>query len=471
MNYPNDLWVRVLVSKYLKQTSNGYVLARKIGFSSVLRGILKVWPHVTDGLQWSINNGRNTHFWTARWVDGGIVLIDHALNILRVDTSLRVADVCSATGDWNIDFLSSVLPSDVVMQVIGMCTPRDSLGDDALIWGFEPKGSFSIRSAYLMLSGNDGVASDHSWNRLWKWNGPNKIKHFLWLASHDRLMTNVERNRRHLTNQVICSRCSLHDESLQHVLFECQFALQVWRAVLPEAVRAKEEHGDFFNWWRFMLADDKQCIKFGNTAWLLWKARNKFIFDKVVQSVLSIAEQCVYWMNLVLLSWKTIQLGREAPDGSRLAHTGSTAIGGLIRDERGVLAQAFCANIGNCSITRAELKAIVEGMKVAWSLGIRKLSIQSDSRAAIEILMSDSRSSHQHRALVEEFHNLRLRNWEISLLHVYREANYAADYLANLGRSFDFGFQSFMYPDSRLAYWLRYDLLGIAKPRVVSLIN
>ncbi|CAN1146017.1 Putative ribonuclease H protein At1g65750, partial [Linum perenne] len=83
-------------------------------------------------------------------------------------------------------------------------------------------------------------------------------------------------------------------------------------------------------------------------------------------------------------------------------------------------------------------------------------------------LSSDSRSTHQHRALVEEFHNLQLRNWEVSLSHVYREANYAADYLANLGHSFDFGFQTLMYPDSRLAYWLRYDLLGVARPRVIT---
>ncbi|CAN1252481.1 hypothetical protein LINPERPRIM_LOCUS8026 [Linum perenne] len=28
-----------------------------------------------------------------------------------------------------------------------------------------------------------------------------------------------------------------------------------------------------------------------------------------------------------------------------------------------------------------------------------------------------------------------------------------------------------MYPDSRLAYWLQYDLFGVARPRVVSSNN
>ncbi|CAN1134932.1 Malate dehydrogenase, mitochondrial, partial [Linum perenne] len=95
-------------------------------------------------------------------------------------------------------------------------------------------------------------------------------------------------------------------------------------------------------------------------------------------------------------------------------------------------------------------------MKVAWSLGIRKLNIQSDSRAAIEILKSEPRVSLQHWALVEEFHELCRRNWELAICHVYREANCAADYLANLGHFISFGFRFLMNPDSRLAYWLRF---------------
>ncbi|CAN1801373.1 Putative ribonuclease H protein At1g65750 [Linum perenne] len=455
---------------------------------------MKVWPHVTNGIQWSINNGRNTHFWTDRWVDNGVVLIDHAINISGVNPNLRVAEVCSVEGEWNLNFLLTNLPHDTVMQVIGMSPPRDSLGEDALSWGLEPKGSFSVRSAYLLLSEIDDTARDQFWNKVWKWNGPNKIRHFLWLVSHDQLMTNVERQRRHLTTQVNCSRCALQAETISHALFDCRFAIQVWEAVLPEAVRVMDIHRDFFTWWKCMLTDGERGTKFGIIAWLLWKARNKLIFDKEKQSVSAIIDQCGYWTNLVLSSWKTNQLGQEArgiarqaqliawwlgeegwstlnTDGSRSLRTGATAIGGLIRSEHGIFVQAFCANIGNCSITRAEIKAIVEGTKIAWSLGIRKLNIQSDSRVAVGILSSDPSIAHQHRALVAEFHEYRNRQWEVSLSHVYCEANFAADYLASLGHSFNFGFQHFLYPDSGLAYWLRYDLLGVCSSRPAPVNN
>ncbi|CAN1191399.1 Putative ribonuclease H protein At1g65750, partial [Linum perenne] len=158
-------------------------------------------------------------------------------------------------------------------------------------------------------------------------------------------------------------------------------------------------------------------------------------------------------------------------DGSRISSSGATSIGGLIRNERGEFVRAFCANIGDCSITRAELKAIVEGLRIAWSLGIRKVAIQTDSSTAVSILQKGVGEQHQHAALVAEFHDLSSREWELSLSHVYREANCAADYLANFGHSFCVGMYLFQTLDASLAHWLRYDLIGIALPRVIPINN
>ncbi|CAN1788892.1 Putative ribonuclease H protein At1g65750 [Linum perenne] len=157
---PTELWAKVLISKYLKKTDNGFVLARKKGFSAIWRGVLKVWPLVSNGLHWSIRNGRNTHFWTDRWVDSGILLADHALDIRRVESSLLVAQVCSDSGAWNVDFLLAVLPYNIVMQVVGMTPPSSTLGDDSLVWGLEPNGVFSVRSAYLMITDNAATPTD-----------------------------------------------------------------------------------------------------------------------------------------------------------------------------------------------------------------------------------------------------------------------------------------------------------------------
>ncbi|CAN1753200.1 Putative ribonuclease H protein At1g65750 [Linum perenne] len=254
---------------------------------------------------------------------------------------------------------------------------------------------------------------------------------------------------------------------------------------------ARSEMGSFDQWWKHMLLDTKIGTKFGIIAWLIWQARNKFIFEHQDRSPSVIIEQCHFWINLVLSSWKTFQLGREAPGlarqtkliawrpgdegwftfntvGSRISHSGATAIRGIIRDSMGNLVRAFCANVGNCSITRAELRAIVEGLKLAWSLGIKKVAIQSYLAAAVAMLQMGGRPLHKHSALVTEFQALRARQWEVSIVHIFREANCSVDYMANLGHSFWFGFHVFDYPIFSLAQWLRYNLVGVALPRVVS---
>ncbi|CAN0861950.1 Putative ribonuclease H protein At1g65750 [Linum grandiflorum] len=106
----------------------------------------------------------------------------------------------------------------------------------------------------------------------------------------------------------------------------------------------------------------------------------------------------------------------------------------------------------SCSITRAELRAIVDGLELAWTLGIRRIQVQSDSMAAITILSKVSELEHQHATLVLQFKELCSRQWEVNLSHIYREANYVADYLANLGHSLTYGIHFFDFPDRGLSH-------------------
>ncbi|CAN1762273.1 Putative ribonuclease H protein At1g65750 [Linum perenne] len=59
---PGELWARTLTSKYLIRNGIGFTLKRKTGFSSLWRGVMKVWNYTLQGLQWSIKNGRGTSF-------------------------------------------------------------------------------------------------------------------------------------------------------------------------------------------------------------------------------------------------------------------------------------------------------------------------------------------------------------------------------------------------------------------------
>ncbi|CAN1129006.1 Putative ribonuclease H protein At1g65750 [Linum perenne] len=75
--------------------------------------------------------------------------------------------------------------------------------------------------------------------------------------------------------------------------------------------------------------------------------------------------------------------------------------GTFVRDSGGNFVSSFTMNLGSCSITRAELRGIIEGMNLAWEKGIHKLCIQTDSRAAVNILSCADVCLNRHTSLVQ----------------------------------------------------------------------
>ncbi|CAN1127777.1 Putative ribonuclease H protein At1g65750, partial [Linum perenne] len=154
-------------------------------------------------------------------------------------------------------------------------------------------------------------------------------------------------------------------------------------------------------------------------------------------------------------------------DGSVLHESGQAAAGGLIRDYQGRCLTAFTMNLGKCSITMAELRGAVSGLQLAWERGYRKIQLQLDSQCAIHLLQGEGLDDHAHAATISTATELLRRDWEVHIIHVYRESNHAADFLANLGHSCPIGFHLVEQFDPNLYYWLLYDQLGVSEERLI----
>ncbi|CAL1376041.1 unnamed protein product [Linum trigynum] len=112
------------------------------------------------------------------------------------DLDTHVAYWVHPSSEWDRERLKTLLPNDVLSLIAGMKTPKPELGEDKMIWGLERDGRFRLKSPYYLTANNDEEDVVQSWKLLWKWKGPNRIKHFLWLVLHDKLFTNRERTRR-----------------------------------------------------------------------------------------------------------------------------------------------------------------------------------------------------------------------------------------------------------------------------------
>ncbi|CAN1188300.1 Putative ribonuclease H protein At1g65750 [Linum perenne] len=403
-----------------------------------------------DGARSSVRDGSQTLFWTNTWVDTGIRLVDEAdTSVEGFNIDSTVAEFTNADGQWDFDSINKFLPPAMVDLIAGMTPPHQDRGPDDWIWGCEKSGIFSIKSAYNLICRAESDNEAEKWKCVWKWTGPYRIRFFLWLAAKERLLTNAARMRRGFTQD--------NEESISHILRDCSFAAETWRHVGGVDIQGERWQRPYQLWLQDFIKSDSSLI-FGITCWYLWRARNERIFTGSTESSVSVAWQAGR------PGWITLNL-----DGSVVQRR--AAAGGIVRDNEGRGLLAYSMNLGICSITRAELRGALEGIKRAWEAGYQRVEIQSDSKAAIDILIDNSAViSHSHAMEVLEFRDWLRRDWEIKIRHVYREANFAADYLASRGHSLPRGSHYFDLSDSRLAHLIRYDCMGISEPRMI-LIN
>ncbi|KAE8696204.1 hypothetical protein F3Y22_tig00110676pilonHSYRG00210 [Hibiscus syriacus] len=138
-------------------------------------------------------------------------------------------------------------------------------------------------------------------------------------------------------------------------------------------------------------SDYKWNQLFGILIWKLWKNRNNVVFKGYVNSGLDAITAAKAWAksmkdgrrkSLMRVNNQESHSCWRAPvsgtlklntDGSAHPTTMEAGCGGVIRNSSGEWISGFSRNIGRCSAYLAELWGVLDGLEVAWSLGVRRL--------------------------------------------------------------------------------------------------
>ena len=118
--------------------------------------------------------------------------------------------------------------------------------------------------------------------------------------------------------------------------------------------------------------------------------------------------------------------------------------------------------IGSCSITVAELWGLYQGLQLAWNSGIRRLKVETDSLCVTQLVARPSVMTNDYAPLVQAIKNYLKLDWHVSISHIYREANFTADYMANLVFSLPLGLLAYPTPfgcSVSFASWLLRNFL------------
>ncbi|KAK5812274.1 hypothetical protein PVK06_027701 [Gossypium arboreum] len=228
----SSLWVKVLQSKYGTQSGIPESLSR--GRCSFLwRSLSKIWPLLLENLLWSIGDRRNINCWKDTWVPNvGPLFKKRACNS-SLDMDLFLSDIVTESGE--------------------------------LFWG-TTSGAFAVKSAYKKIREDSWNTKEDVWNLSWKYNGPQRVRVFIWLVLKHRLLNNVERIRRGLCSDIACGTCSHSYEDILHVLGDCKTEREIWMQLIPTDSSVK--HDDMFVIAGGLLRDQNRFWILGFTRYL-----------------------------------------------------------------------------------------------------------------------------------------------------------------------------------------------------------
>lgn len=99
--------------------------------------------------------------------------------------------------------------------------------------GFELYGEVGVLDGYSFDTGR-GYNRVTKWffaveKEVWKLNIIPKIQHFLWKVISGAIPTTERLRTRGVKSNAECQCCCLEDESINHMLCECQYSKAVWR--------------------------------------------------------------------------------------------------------------------------------------------------------------------------------------------------------------------------------------------------
>ena len=149
-------------------------------------------------------------------------------------------------------------------------------------------------------------------------------------------------------------------------------------------------------------------------------------------------------------------------DGSALTNPGKAGYGGLVRNFEGKFQFAFYGSVGLSNILHAEIHALMIGIKLCWEAGYKKLVCFSDSLHVVQLLSKKVSRLHHYANLLELIKIYLVKEWNISIHHIFREGNSCADILAKLGAKHSESLVMAHQPLSCLSLALLADATGVS---------
>ena len=149
-------------------------------------------------------------------------------------------------------------------------------------------------------------------------------------------------------------------------------------------------------------------------------------------------------------------------NGAAKGNPGVARASGVFREHRGEWLGGYAEGLGICSLVKAELKAVLRGLRIAKDRRIQKLWIRLDSSVVVDILQNSTFPPENYSLVRQCTDLLSSTGWQVRVSHCYREANKVADKLVNIGVRLNSHFMYLDSPPKEVHALLAQDIVGVA---------
>lgn len=297
--------------------------------------------------------------------------------------------------------------------------------DSSKYWSLSTNGKFTTKSAWEAI--RKVITSSFLFSYIWNPAIPHKISIFLWKCMHSIIPLEDQLQLKGIKIASICRCCYNQSESFNHLFIGGTLAKSIWSffaSLFSIKISYSSFHQLLMSWW--LKKSSKDFIKYllilvpATIFWEIWRSRNKCVFEnermdasKIIKNVINLISSVssqhqfkssfLYYeeiQSLLSLKSKTYTCSFHivkwsAPkepyfklncDGASKGNPGKSGSGGIIRNYKGQLIQAFASFEGFISNNRSECLAILKGLQICKNLNINHIIVESDSKMVIDIL-------------------------------------------------------------------------------------
>ncbi|KAM6574232.1 hypothetical protein CsatA_022559 [Cannabis sativa] len=471
---PNSLLSRVLRHRYFL---NGNFLTAGLGAYPSLTWQSIVWGKelLAKGLRWRVGLRNQINCKSDPWLPGHTDFTP--FSFIGNDSSLQVADLIDQHRNWDLTVISANFGQADMDRILSI--PLSIFpSDDVLIWNGTNSGNYMVRSGYYFASSlvelqdtGSTLTCEHWWTKFWKLKLPSKLRIFVWKVFHNVLPVATELHRKHIADTPFCPLCKMQQETINHALFLCTRAKEVWHLSLLNlnfklaATSSPEE----FLLYVSANTSTQEFEQFLTICWSIWYERNAEYhgkLPKLAAAILVFATE--YLLKYQIVHASSLTSGSTAvtnthpanitpvasladpwiapPVGKLKLNTDAACdrsnkligIGAVLRDSNGYIKAALSKSILGCFKPK-EMEATALALTLQWliSLGLTVDFIETDSLLVVQGLKASYDCNSAFHTMLKDVNYLVSFFPRAQVTHVRRSANTYAHVLAKFALTVD----------------------------------